>query len=98
MSRTFVSLAVLALTGSAATAGEQVSIVYRTASPPVRFAVSRIEAALAEPGVYEDHMKDRLTALLVDRGRLDRAIVECEARWLAAGEDLERAMAEPDDG
>jgi ATP-binding cassette subfamily F protein 3 len=70
--------------------------VARLESELARLAAERatLEEALAEPSVYGDDMKDRLKGLLVDRGRLDRALAECEGRWLNAGEALERAMAE----
>jgi ATP-binding cassette subfamily F protein 3 len=50
-------------------------------------------AALAEPALYRDDAKERLKRLLLDRGRLDRALGKVEARWLAAGEQLEQIMA-----
>ena len=53
-----------------------------------------LEEALAESSVYGDDMKDRLKSLLLDRGRLDRVLAECEGRWLSAGEELERALGE----
>jgi ATP-binding cassette subfamily F protein 3 len=53
-----------------------------------------ITAALAEPALYLDDAKDRLKRLLLDRGRLDRALGEVEARWLAAGEQLEQVMVQ----
>ena len=54
---------------------------------------SLLTAALADPALYGEDAKDRLKSLLVDRGRLDRALEEIEARWLAAGEQLEQLMA-----
>ena len=53
-----------------------------------------LEEALADPAVYRDDARDRLKNLLVDRGRVDRSLVEVEAGWMAAGERLERVMAE----
>jgi ATP-binding cassette subfamily F protein 3 len=53
-----------------------------------------LEQALSEPTLYGDDMKPRLMELLLDRGRIERALAECEARWMAAGEDLERAQSE----
>ena len=52
-----------------------------------------LTAALAEPALYGEDAKDRLKSMLVDRGRLDRALEEIEARWLAAGEQLEQLLA-----
>jgi ATP-binding cassette subfamily F protein 3 len=53
-----------------------------------------LEEALADPAVYQDDAKDRLKSLLVDRGRVDRILIEVEAGWMAAGERLERIQAE----
>jgi hypothetical protein len=44
--------------------------------------------------VYQDDARDRLESLLVDRGRVERALVEVEAGWMAAGERLERIQAD----
>ena len=70
--------------------------VARLESELARIAKERaaLEEALAESSVYGDGMKDRLKDLLVDRGRLNRALAECEGRWMNAGEELERAIAD----
>ena len=62
----------------------------------VRLAGERaaLAEALANPAVYQDDARDSLKNLLVERGRIDRAVAKVESRWLAAGERLERAMAE----
>jgi ATP-binding cassette subfamily F protein 3 len=97
--------------GTAGRTRRQAGAHRRARLKPLREAVSRLESelaklegertkleeALAEPAVYDDDMKDRLKGLLVDRGRLDRALAECESRWLSAGEELEKAMAEPEE-
>ena len=59
---------------------------------------TRITRLLAEPDLYQDGAKDRLKSLLVDRGRLERALGEAEDRWLAAGEHLEQIMAQSAEG
>ncbi len=48
-------------------------------------------AQLSEPGLYEDGAKDRLKALLLEQGRLDRLIGDAETAWVAACEALEAA-------
>lgn len=53
-----------------------------------------ISVVLTESALYQDDAKDRLKSVLIDRGRLDRAFEEAEARWLAVGEQLEQAVAE----
>jgi ATP-binding cassette subfamily F protein 3 len=58
---------------------------------------SLLTAALADPALYGEEAKNRLKSLLVDRGRLDRTLQEIEARWLAAGEQLEQLMARSGD-
>ncbi len=49
---------------------------------------------LSDPCVYREDAKGRLEGLLVDRGRLERAVADVEARWLAASERLERAVGD----
>ncbi|MDX1432973.1 MAG: ATP-binding cassette domain-containing protein [Gammaproteobacteria bacterium] len=52
---------------------------------------AHLEALLADPVVYHEDAKDRLKSLLVDRGRIERAVSDVEARWMDASERLERA-------
>ncbi|HHJ14055.1 MAG TPA: ATP-binding cassette domain-containing protein [Gammaproteobacteria bacterium] len=56
-------------------------------------AHARLQRALAEPGLYEACARDRLKALLHERGELARALESAEADWLAAAEALEEAEA-----
>ena len=51
---------------------------------------SAIAALLADPAIYRQDAKGRLKSLLVDRGRVDRARAEVEAKWLSVSERLER--------
>ncbi len=93
--------------GEAGKARRQASARQRRVLEPLRKEIARLEtdlarlgeertaltAALAEPALYADDAKNRLKSLLLDRGRLDRALEDVETRWLAAGEQLEQAMA-----
>ena len=95
-------------TGEAGRARRQASAQHRQRLKPLRQELARLEAelarlgrqravleeALADPSVYLDDARDRLKSLLVDRGRIDRTLAEVEAGWMAAGERLERVMAE----
>jgi ATP-binding cassette subfamily F protein 3 len=95
-------------TGEAGKARRQASAHHRQRLKPLRQELARLESelarlgrqravleeALADPAVYQDNARDRLKSLLVDRGRIDRTLAEVEAGWMAAGERLERAMAE----
>ena len=90
----------------------QVNAEQRRKLEPLRKELARLEAELArlgeertriirllaEPDLYQDGAKDRLKSLLVDRGRLERALGEAEDRWLAAGEHLEQIMAQSAEG
>jgi ATP-binding cassette subfamily F protein 3 len=94
--------------GEAGRARRQASAQQRQRLKPLRQELARLEAelarlgrqravleeALADPAVYQDDARDRLKSLLVDRGRIDRTLAEVEAGWMAAGEHLERVMAE----
>ena len=55
---------------------------------------SVIAALLADPEVYKEDAKTRLKALLIDRGRIDRARTQAEAKWLSASERLEQHLGE----
>jgi ATP-binding cassette subfamily F protein 3 len=95
-------------TGETGRARRQASADNRRKLKPLRQEITRLERelarlgeqraaitkTLAEPELYADDAKDRLKGLLLDRARLDRAFDEAESRWLAAGEQLERATAE----
>ena len=95
-------------TGEGGRARRQASAQHRQRLKPLRQELARLEAeltrlgrqraaleeALADPAVYQDDAKDRLKSLLVDRGRVDRTLIEVEAGWMAAGERLERIQAE----
>jgi ATP-binding cassette subfamily F protein 3 len=70
---------------------------------PLRAEVERLETALerlgaekaslsealTDPAVYEDNGKERLKALLLEQGRVDRTLSEVEAAWLEASAALE---------
>ena len=58
---------------------------------------SALEALLADAAVYQPEAKDRLEALLIDRGRLEHSMAQTEAQWLSASEHLERAAREADE-
>jgi ATP-binding cassette subfamily F protein 3 len=51
-------------------------------------------AALSEPAIYADAAKEKLKRLLLEQGRVDKAIGETETAWLAACEALEAAESE----
>ena len=55
----------------------------------------RLEAELSEPSLYDESQKDRLKLLLARKSEVDKALEEAEAEWMAAGERLEEAMAQP---
>ncbi|NIP45881.1 MAG: ATP-binding cassette domain-containing protein [Gammaproteobacteria bacterium] len=55
---------------------------------------SALQASLADASVYQPQARDRLEALLIDRGRVERCLEQTEALWLAASERLERAVQE----
>ena len=98
-------------TGQAGKARRQTKARHRRELEPLRKKLARLEAdlaglseertvitaALAEPALYLDSAKDRLKGLLLDRGRLDRALESVEAQWLATGEQLEQRMAQTED-
>ncbi|WP_142848601.1 ABC-F family ATP-binding cassette domain-containing protein [Telmatospirillum sp. J64-1] len=52
-----------------------------------------VEQKLADPKLY-DGPAEKVTALQIEMGELDRAIAEAEALWLEAAEALENAEAE----
>jgi len=53
-----------------------------------------LEAQLADPDLYQELQKQRLTDLLRRKGEIDRDIAEIEVSWMDACEALERAEAE----
>ncbi len=55
-----------------------------------------LEEQLADQGLYEAEAKDRLTALLREKGRVDQELAEAEEAWLTAGEALELAESGQD--
>jgi ATP-binding cassette, subfamily F, member 3 len=89
-------------------ARRQASAHKRRKLKPLRQELARLEAelvrlgeqraamahTLAEPQLYEDAAKDRLKRVLLDSARLERALEQAEARWLASSEQLEQAMGE----
>jgi len=52
----------------------------------------RLDAALAEPGLYERNVA-RATKLQKERAALVAALAETEEKWLAALDAFERASA-----
>jgi ATP-binding cassette subfamily F protein 3 len=72
---------------------------------PLRAEVERLETALerlgvekaalaqtlTDPALYEDSGKERLRALLLEQGRVDKTLGELEAAWLDASAALEGA-------
>jgi ATP-binding cassette subfamily F protein 3 len=58
---------------------------------------SALEALLADATVYQPDAKDRLEALLIDRGRVEHSVAQTETLWIAASERLERAADEADE-
>jgi ATP-binding cassette subfamily F protein 3 len=53
-----------------------------------------IQRQLADNAVYEAQAKERLQALLIQKGRLHEQIDDAEEAWLSAAETLERAGRE----
>ncbi len=97
-------------TGEGGRARRQASAQHRQRLKPLRQELARLEAelarlggqqaaleeALADAAVYQDDARDRLKSLLVDRGRVERALggrVGGRVGW-AAGERLERIQAD----
>jgi ATP-binding cassette subfamily F protein 3 len=55
---------------------------------------AELATQLGEPDIYDDGNRDRLKTLLADKAKIDSALEEAEAEWLAAAEQLEQAQAE----
>ncbi len=53
--------------------------------------LARVEAALADPELYESEDKTRLETLMKEQAALRKSIDECEVEWLEAEEALEAA-------
>jgi len=48
-----------------------------------------LERRLADPAIYGDAQREQLKALLMDQGRVERALSEAETAWLETSEALE---------
>ncbi len=51
--------------------------------------LAEIEAALADPALYEDAQRDRLSKLVQEQGALGKRLGEVEEQWLEVSEQLE---------
>ena len=53
---------------------------------------NQLEQKLADPAIYEEHNKQNLKELLLEKSRIDQACEQQELLWLEASEALESAM------
>ncbi|MCW8880853.1 MAG: ABC transporter ATP-binding protein, partial [Sedimenticola sp.] len=51
---------------------------------------SQLEAALADPAIYDASQKTQLKTLLADKTRITQELNETEEQWLMACEELEQ--------
>ncbi|MCP1727769.1 ATP-binding cassette subfamily F protein 3 [Natronospira proteinivora] len=56
--------------------------------------LAKLETALADPDLYEDENKDRMTALLKQQAELKQTLASLESDWMAAEEAVEAAERE----
>ena len=52
-----------------------------------------IESQLADPAIYGEDHKEKLTQLLRDKGELDQTLENSEEQWMEISEELEAAEA-----
>jgi ATP-binding cassette subfamily F protein 3 len=52
----------------------------------------QLEQMLADPSLYESSQKDELKSILKEKSELDKALNDCELRWLAVSEQIEAAQ------
>ena len=52
-----------------------------------------IESQLADPVIYSEDNKGKLTQLLRDKGELDQSLEQTEEQWMKISEELEAAEA-----
>ena len=52
--------------------------------------LSEIEQALADPAIYQDNAKNRLTDLLAKQGPLKNDLEQAEMEWMDISEQLEQ--------